>query len=283
MEAVPSGWTLGGKQRFGAGRAAAGRGLEPRSVGRLLDAAFDVLTARFVVCVGAAVAIWLPVRLGFQLLALDPGDLSATLVWTMLTGVATQLTIALVCRVVSAHLQGEWVGAGSAMWDVLPRLPGVLVLAVISGVLTGVGYVLCLAPGILAAWLFSVAPMALVLERTGVFGAMGRSARLVRGWGGFGRWCGWTVVSFAIILPLQSLPSLLDNVAGRGAIQSAIGLDGPGFSILAATVSAVLLGIGTAFQAIGLTVYYMDCRARREGVDLLLRLSPRDGEGGSET
>jgi hypothetical protein len=71
-------------------------------------------------------------------------------------------------------VMGECLQAGASRW--LPMLG----LAVGSGILTVLGFILLFAPGVLLALRWSVAGPALVLEGRGIADAMGRSADLTR-------------------------------------------------------------------------------------------------------
>jgi hypothetical protein len=131
-------------------------------------------------------------------------------------------------------------------------------------------------------WLFAVIPAVYVLEREGlksrnwlaqVGAALVRGFQLVWGWDSFARWLGWvTVAVIAITGPLGSIPGLIDVPQVREFLDQQLGAQGSGVEFMIAAVGSVFVGIGTAYMAVLMTVYYLDQRVRREGLDLELRL-----------
>jgi len=95
----------------------------------------------------------------------------------------------------------------------------------------------------------------------------------VWGWKSFGRWLGWiTVAGIAIAGPLNMVPSMVDVPEVRELLDEVLGTRGSPIDFLIAVVGSVFVGIGTAYMAVLMTVYYLDERVRKEGLDLELRL-----------
>ena len=59
--------------------------------------------------------------------------------------------------------------------------------------------------------------------------------------------------------------------AARAWLEPRTGLGTLAFDVLDVALSSVLMGLGTAFGAVVLTVFYIDCRVRSEGFDLVMR------------
>jgi len=245
--------------------------LAPRGVGAILDTALDVLKARFVTCVGLAAVLWIPAlalgRVGMR----AQGPLEAI---SMLSGLAGQfvvqsLVVALVTVVVYGHMQGQRVGGWQSSRIALLRAPALLVTTFISSVTVGVGSLCCIVPGIVLSWLWMVAPASLVLEKAGPLQALARSAKLVQG--GFWRWAGTMLAQFALTLPLSGVAAVLADPNVRAWLEPRSGLGTRAFDVLDVGISAGLMGIATAFSAVVLTVFYIDCRVRAEGFDLVMR------------
>jgi hypothetical protein len=86
----------------------------------------------------------------------------------------------------------------------LARLPAVVALALLSGIIVGIGTLLCVIPGIYFYVAFAVAVPVLLVEGAGPSRALGRSRELVRG-----RWVG------DVRCRSRRLPARLDREPGR--------------------------------------------------------------------
>jgi hypothetical protein len=220
------------------------------------------------------------------------GGVLAFLAQTVLTGVLTV--------VVSRAVLGESVGAGTAWARVRGRLPALVGLSLLVGLLlTGV-VVLALVPGLIslalslptvvsvllvlfgglaglvaAVWLyvsFGLATPALILERQSIRSALSRSRRLVRG--SWWRICGVLLLAAilsAVIAGLVQLPfsALSGGLMGFGATGGTATT-----SLLALVLGAIggtLAGTITyPFAAAVGVLLYVDQRMRREALDLEL-------------
>lgn len=91
-------------------------------------------------------------------------------------------------RATLAHADGQRASfAESASTGLAAALP-LVGLAILMGMAVGVGFVLLVVPGVILYVMWAVASPVLVAERTGVFGAFGRSRELTEGarWKVFG-------------------------------------------------------------------------------------------------
>lgn len=135
-----------------------------------------------------------------------------------------------------------------------------LALGLVMGVALLFGFALFVIPGILLYLAWAVAAPALVIDRTGVFGAFGRSAFLTRG-------ARWNV--FGIGLVLIGLYWVL--LAGVGIVTVAVtglpaamrGLDE--FATLSAVLGAITTTISTAVAAAVQTALYVELRDWKDG------------------
>ena len=261
------------RERFEGTRTSAElHALAPRGVGEILDTALDVLRARFLACVLLIAPLWLLPsalqRVGRE--ASDPGELLTLFVGLALhLGVQT-LGIALVTEIVHGELQGVRVPARRAVLVGLRRAPALLALTIVSQIAVAAGTLCCVVPGILLAWLWSVAPCALVLERIGPMRALSRSAALVRG--SFWRWLGLIAVQTGLLIPLTALPTVLAIPDVESWVRARSGLSPAAFSVLEVLLTSAFTGVATAVAAVILTVFYLDLRVRSEGFDLAMRL-----------
>jgi hypothetical protein len=167
-------------------------------------------------------------------------------------------------RAVADAYLGEEVNWRSSLRFALRRLPAVIVLAVVSGIVVGLATLLCIFPGVYFYVAFSVAVPVLLVEGAGPIRSLGRSRELVQG-----RWWGALGVAlvgyFLVALVSLALTSLIVGVAFANPSRSTV--SGFVLSTLAATLGSM---IATPAAAAFTTVLYIDLRVRKEGFDLLL-------------
>jgi len=233
--------------------------------------------------------------------------------------VATALLQGLLTRVVADGVLGRRPTAGEALRAASKRLWPLIGFSVVLGVLQavlllvlaasvaglvlafngvadriGILYAVLLAIPIGVALLvvygffatkFALAPSAIVLERRGVFAAVGRSWRLTRRafWRTFGLLALVTlmvsaaaqIVSIPFTVVGSALAGLLFPNAGSDP-QSALGIAFVS-SVPALIVTVVVTGIGQIAQVGAIVLVYLDRRMRTEGLDLALRRSAEQG------
>jgi len=265
--------------------------LHARGVGQILDTGLDILVSRFAVCVGVSALFWVPYQVAKEILFAADVPSGLQFGWLMLAFVPEVMTTGFVCGFVGAYLTKRELSAWAAFRSLLPAMAGLLVLSFVQMVTTGLGTCLCVLPGVLAFWLISVTPVTYVLERRelvaqrgvrlawmlrwslGLVLSLGRGVRLVLGFVSLARWLGWASVAFlAIWMPLRGIPSALDNPGVRLALEEVLALRGSPVEFALVGIAAVFLGVSTAYLSIVQTVYYVDQRVRKEGLDLELTL-----------
>jgi hypothetical protein len=174
-------------------------------------------------------------------------------------------------RLYSGAYFGEDLTTSQVLRFTIRKLPALLLLGLIYGLVLVIGFLFIIVPGIyLYVALCVVAPV-LIVEGKGGFNALGRSQELVRG-----RW--WPTCA-ALLL---GLVVVLGGGFGLGAVVGAIessGSTSPSAYLLVTALSnlieQVLLSPITA--ALVITIYF-DLRVRKEGLDLEL-LASRLGIG----
>jgi hypothetical protein len=196
------------------------------------------------------------------------GLVSSTLVETLLLTVTTGLMAAVMGR---AAL-GREVTFAVAWRDVQPRLLPLLGVAFVYALLTTVGVLLCIIPGVVAWVFWALAAPALVLERGTFREAFSRSVKLVSG--AFWRVLGVLLLARIIESFFQSIIQLPFTL-GTGLVGQMLN---PGTvtalstgDLLLASAGQIIAGtIAIPFVTLVTVIVYLDQRMRREGMDIEL-------------
>jgi hypothetical protein len=201
---------------------------------------------------------------GDLFLALIPTAVVSTLLLTVTTG--------LMAAVMGRAALGREVTFGIVWREVQPRLLPLLGVAFVYAVVTTVGLMLCIVPGVLAWVFWAMAAPALVLERGTFREAFSRSVKLVGG--AFWRVLGVLLLariieSFfesIIQLPFTLGTGVFDQVLNPGKVS----VLSTGDQLLAAAGQVISGTIAIPFVTLVTVIVYLDQRMRREGMDIEL-------------
>jgi hypothetical protein len=193
---------------------------------------------------------------------------SQTLVSTFLLTVTTGLMAAVMGRAVL----GREVSFGLAWREVQPRLLPLLGVAFGYALLTTIGVMLCIIPGVLAWVFWALAAPALVLERGTFRAAFARSVKLVGG-------AFWRVLG--VLLLARIIGSFFESIIqlpftlGSGVFSQMLNpakvtVPGTGDLLLASAGQIIAGTISIPFIALVTVIVYLDQRMRREGMDIEL-------------
>ncbi len=277
--------------------------LRPRGVGEVLDQGLELLRARFAVCVVMATLAWIPIRFLTALLVpqevITGEDIDAffdqirdAMVSNVAIAVGQLLVAAVTARVVADVIEGRETRIGSTLRVGVSRLPGLIAIGFFTYVLAAVG-ICCMAvvPGLVVLWLMAPCAYIYVLEDVDVRTAVRRSkqiscARLFSAdsFFAFWRWAGIVIVASMLVSPFTTLAALSETPLMRDWALGELAISAPAYDALSILLGALFMGIGIAVQAGVLTAYYLDCRIRREGLDLqrwIDRLRPAPAVPGS--
>ncbi len=193
---------------------------------------------------------------------------SQTLVSTFLLTVTTGLMAAVMGRAVL----GREVSFGLAWREVQPRLLPLLGVAFAYALLTTIGVMLCIIPGVLAWVFWALAAPALVLERGTFREAFARSVKLVGG--AFWRVLGVLLLARIIGSFFESIIQLPFTI-GSGTFSQLLNpakvtVPGTGDLLLASAGQIIAGTISIPFIALVTVIVYLDQRMRREGMDIEL-------------
>lgn len=233
--------------------------LRPRSVTEIVDAAFQILRAhygQFVMCSALAYLPWLVIELLFLG---DPERLAGTSLWAMgAAGIGVWLSFALMSAVIitcaSQAYLGDPVDVGIAVRRALPRLPRVMLAAVLRYLMLILGF-LALIVGMLyvVARFFALTP-AIILEDASVGKAFSRSSTLSEGRKGhiLNTLGLVAIIYWVIAIGITVVGAMLGNV------------------IVQAVVSALFTILAYPVIAITEALLYYDARIQSEGLDIEL-------------
>jgi hypothetical protein len=157
----------------------------------------------------------------------------------------------------ACYLNGRAASLGDCFGAGVRRCLPLIGLMLVAVVALMIGFVLFVVPGIMMAVAWIVAAPALVVERTGVFGAFSRSADLTRGrrWSIFGLLFLYLVAATVVQGVAQNLVGALSFAANPVAMM-----------LNQLPVSAALGVVVSVINSAGIAAVYYELRATREGV-----------------
>ncbi len=162
--------------------------MSPVTTGSLIVRSFDIFRAGFVPFFTLALIFYSPVA-ALQITILGAGEAdSLTLVDGL--GLLIMLANVLLIPIASAAvvygvfqgLRGRPATIGQCISVVAARLLAILILAVLTVLVSGVGYLLCVIPGIIVTCGLFIAGPVLIVESMDPIGAMKRSWELTDGY-----------------------------------------------------------------------------------------------------
>jgi hypothetical protein len=181
--------------------------------------------------------------------------------------VGTIAQAATVVAVSEFHL-GRKVTIAQALGGVMGRIGGLCLITLVVGFLIGLGFVLCIVPGVLLGLRWALVVPAAVIERTTLGESMARSSQLTGG--NRGRIFVIFLLYFVLSMVLSSLWQIPVFVA---AIMAGRAGGNPGalplWAQLLAPIGGYVTGcLVTPLLTISLALVYYDERVRKEAFDL---------------
>lgn len=228
----------------------------------------------------------LPTAVGFlsDTTSLTLVDGLGTVIGLLLSAVVGAVLTGMIVVVVAEDVLGRHSTVGEVWRRLRPRTAGLLLAALITGVLPFVGLALLVLPGLVlwAGWALTI-PV-LVLERLGPLQSIRRSWQLVRP----DLWRVWSIRAVAAMLAwvIQSLLALPLLAIGTALVISAAddgsGRGRPLLAAVAALAGVVGGTVAAPFLSGVLALIYVDRRVRAEGLDLVLLQHARQGTPGGD-
>lgn len=222
-------------------------------VGRVISEAFELYGKNLGPLLASAFVIFL-ISGVLQGILQDEGGFFLVLLATIVSLVANAFYAGFVVNLVAdVRRDGRRdMSAGELISATSPVIVPLIVAAILAGIGIGIGLVLLIIPGLYLLTIWSVFAPAIVVERTGVFGAFSRSHELVKGdgWAVFGT----IVVAYLIVFVVAAIITAIGASLSFAALTILLII----FSILTAPVPALVssilffdLGGGAAQQAPG--------------------------------
>jgi hypothetical protein len=168
----------------------------------------------------------------------------------ILLGLLTPIATGALSYGVFQQVRGKHASVSDCLTVGFKRLLPVLGVGILAGLIQGLGTLMCLVPGIIAATILAAAVPAAVIERPGVTGALSRSAELTKGYR-------WTV--FGVIFGLAILQFIANMAIGVLATLSL-------YALLGGTAVSTI--IFTGLQATAPTLIYYHLRKAKESIDV---------------
>jgi hypothetical protein len=216
--------------------------------GRVFERIFKIYGEQFTLLIPAALLLFLPVALINGLLR-DEGGVLLGLAAAAISVIATFWYQGMIVEAVRDIIDGRRDHTiGSLFSAAAPFIWPLFAVGVLAGIAIGIGLLLLIVPGLFLLTIWAVLVPSIVIDRTGVFGAFGRSRQLVRG-------DGWRVFGVIVVLfLLQVVISLILSAIANAATDSFVG-----YAIADLLLSVLVLPL----SAIAATVMYVELRRIR--------------------
>lgn len=248
--------------------------LHPMSVGQILDRAFSLYRQNFALFAGIVAVLQIPLAIINGLIAATApqpvttganslsnipnfsGSIGASAGSSLLGLIFGAVITGALAQAISARYLGRDITIGGAYASVGAGTVVFLIAAsILYGIIVGIGFILLVIPGIYLIVRFLFVPEAIVLERTGILGAFGRSSELVKGswWRVFG-------IGLLVFIITAVLSAVLGSVAGALFVS--------GHRVAGEVASAIVGILVEPFQFGALILLYYDLRIRKEGFDI---------------
>lgn len=222
------------------------------SVASVLNRSFSTLLKNPALFIGLAVIATVPeILIGLVASTSEEPHVGMTALLNIISRVCNLVLTGAIVYGVFCILRGAPATIGDAVKRGLARLGPLVIVSLIIGVATGIGFMLLIVPGIILMCMWAVTVPACVVERLGPVQSLRRSNELTSGyrWTIFGL---FFLVGIIILIVVMAVIFIISAVTGSPAIAM----------ILASLIGAV----PAAFQSVMLATVYYDLRAVKEGV-----------------
>jgi hypothetical protein len=213
--------------------------------GRVFERIFKIYGEQFTLLIPAALVLFVPVAILNGLLR-EEGGVGLALAAAAVSVIATFWYQGMIVEAVRDILDGRRDQTiGGLFSSAAPFIWPLLAAGVLAGIGIAIGLILLVVPGLFLLTIWAVIVPAIVIDRTGVLGAFGRSRQLVKD-------NGWRVFGVIVVLFLLNLiiSAILSGVADA-ATDSFVG-----YALADLIVNVLVLPL----SAIAATVLYVELR-----------------------
>lgn len=232
-------------------------------VGRVVSLSFSITIENLPSFGLVGLVCYLPVLFVQAILAAAPPPedvaLGLTLAVSLAQGLASLVLSGALTYGVMRHLQGEKASTGEIVQAGLSSLGRVFVVSLLVGIMTMVGFVFCIVPGVIVMCMNWVAVPVAVMEQPGATAALTRSQDLT---------AGTRLPVFAVVLLIGMIVGMVSFVGGAAVVGVAGASGSPGLSGVATILLTVVLIPFECLRAASAAVGYHELRVNREGVGL---------------
>jgi len=224
------------------------------SFGTVISQSISVFAANLASFAVASLLLLLPLLIyNLAIVGAPTGGYSAgSLLAIVIQSILGYLLAATITFATFQYLRGQPVGIGECLSRGLSLILPVIGVSILVGLIIGIGTVLFIVPGIIAAVMLWVAIPVAVVERPGVIESLKRSAGLTKGHR-------WTIFGILVVVTI-----VLVIIMG---ILSMVLLSAAGFTVYSIGLW-ILQALYSAFSATLGAVGYYFLRATKEGVDI---------------
>jgi len=174
--------------------------------GAVIGSALEIYGAQVWVLIPAAVAVFAILAVA-RILFTGGAVVIVSILSIVLTTFYQGMVVELVADVQDGRRDSS---VGQLFGSIAPIVLSLIGLSLLVGLGVAIGFVLLIVPGVYLMTIWAVAAPSLVIERQGVFAAIGRSRELVRGHG-------WQVLGvILVVLVLALLAGILVGVLASG-------------------------------------------------------------------
>jgi hypothetical protein len=156
--------------------------------GRVFERIFKIYGEQFTLLIPAALVLFIPVAI-LNGIVLESGGVLASLGAAAIAVIATYWYQGMVVEAVRDIIDGvRDQTIGGLFSAAAPFIWPLFAAGVLAGIAIAIGFILLIVPGLFLLTIWAVIVPAIVIDKTGVMGAFGRSRQLVRdnGWRVFG-------------------------------------------------------------------------------------------------
>ncbi|HEX3463413.1 MAG TPA: hypothetical protein VHS78_05120 [Candidatus Elarobacter sp.] len=222
------------------------------SVSLALSRAIEVLFGNFFTIFGISALASVPIGVYVWLEHNGMRSSGTGFVVTLLNAVLSALSEAMIVFATFQALRRRGINPGESIARGLQRFWPVIGASLLVGIITGIGFLLLIVPGLVALCVWYVTIPACVVEQLGPTESMSRSSDLTSGYR-------WPIFGAALLVGIV-------QVGGNALINAS--LRRPGTLVAYAVVYFLWIALVRAYESVLSTIIYHDLRVAKEGIDI---------------